>query len=197
MRTHASHAPTSARRRAGLAALALALAACGDPTESTAPEGGSGANGSPGGSSGNSGGVVPSSVVGAWRYGSISPTNFWNDHTGTYSGNAYGMSDHYAFERDGSFKEYSYIYTQSYGCRTQAWTEMSGTVRFGATTFSKTVTRGKFKVADSCAASRNYERAMTAAEAAERSKSYEYALRSDAAGKTYLQILDGRYDRAQ
>jgi hypothetical protein len=38
---------------------------------------------------------------------------------------------------------------------------------------------------------------MTQAEAIERSKSAPYAVRTDASGKTYLQILDGRYDRAQ
>ena len=140
---------------------------------------------------------VPSAVVGAWRYGAISPTNFWNDHTGVYSGNAYGMSDQYDFAADGTFREYVYIYTQSYGCRTQVWVEMQGRVQFDATTFTKRVTTGRFKTSDSCAASRNFDRAMTAAEANERSKSATYAVRADGSGKTYLEILDARYDRAQ
>jgi hypothetical protein len=141
--------------------------------------------------------TVPSAVVGAWRYGAISPTNFWNDHTGVYSGNAYGMSDQYEFAADGTFTEYVYIYTQSYGCRTQVWVEMRGRVQFDETSFTKRVASGRFKTADTCAASRNFDRAMTQAEAIERSKSATYAVRADASGKTYLQILDGRYDRAQ
>ena len=187
-----AHSPSPALRvRRAAAALAVTLlAACSESADATAPDGAPDA-GDP------SGGAVPSAVVGAWRYGSISPTNFWNDHTGTYAGNAYGMSDHYVFEANGKFKEYVYIYTQSYGCRTQAWVEMEGTVSFDASTFTKQVARGRFKVADSCAASRNYDRAMTSAEARERSKSHEYAIRTDASGRSYLQILDGRYDRAQ
>jgi hypothetical protein len=141
--------------------------------------------------------TVPSAVLGAWRYGAISPTNFWNDHTGVYAGNAYGMSDQYEFAADGTFTEYVYIYTQSYGCRTQAWVEMQGRVEFDETSFTKRVVSGRFKTADTCASSRNFDRPMTPAEAIERSKSAPYVVRTDASGKTYLQILDGRYDRAQ
>ena len=142
-------------------------------------------------------GTIPSAVIGAWRYGAISPTNFWNDHTGVYSGNAYGMSDQYEFAADGTFKEYVYIYTQSYGCRTQVWVEMQGRVQFDETTFTKRVASGRFKTTDTCAASRNFDRAMTESEAVERSKRAAYAVRADASGKSYLQILDARYDRAQ
>ncbi len=57
------------------------------------------------------------------------------------------------------------------------------------------IARGRFKSADSCAGSRNFDRAMTEGERRERSKTRAYSLRSDASG-AYLQILDGRYDRA-
>jgi hypothetical protein len=71
------------------------------------------------------------------------------------------MSDQYDFAADGTFREYVYIYTQSYGCRTQVWVEMQGRVQFDATTFTKRVTAGRFKTSDTCAASRNFDRAMT------------------------------------
>jgi hypothetical protein len=181
--------PAPARlARAAAALTALLAAAC---VEVTGPDDGTGSTGGP-----DAGGSVPSEIVGEWRWGSISPTNFWNDHTGVYSGNAYGMSDHYVFNRNGTFKEYVYIYTQSYGCRTQVWVEMGGTVEFGGSSFAKTVTSGRFKTTDTCASSRNMDRSMTEAERRERSKSHDFALRTDNAGKRYIEILEARYDRA-
>ena len=196
MRTPATLPTRPARRAAAALATLCALAAC-DAASATAPDEGPGDSGNAGDPGTPGSGGVPSALVGGWRSGSVSPTNFWNDHTGVYSGNAYGMSDHYEFARNGTYKEYVYLYTQSYGCRTQVWVEMEGTVRFDATSFTTTVARGRFKASDTCAASRYYDRAMTAAEARERSKRSEYAVRSDEAGKTYLEILDGRYQRVQ
>ncbi len=173
-------------RRLAPAALTSLAAGCA-VEDATGPDGG--------GTDGGTGGSVPAALVGSWRYGVISPTNFWNDHTGVFSGNAYGMSDHYVFNRNGTFKEYTYIYTQSYGCRTQVWVEMNGGVDFDDATFTTEVTGGRFKVSDSCSSSRNYDRAMTDAERRERSKTRPYAARTDGSGATYLEILDGRYDR--
>jgi hypothetical protein len=186
MRPSSRRPALRALRAATLASL-LAAAACVDVT---APDGGDGGGSTPGS------GSLPAALAGAWRWGSISPTNFWNDHTGTFSGNAYGMSDHYVFRRDGTFTEYVYIYTQSYGCRTQVWVEMAGAVRADDETFTTEIARGRFKSTDTCAASRNFDRAMTESERRERSKTRAYALRTDASGVAYLQILDGRYDRA-
>ncbi len=183
----------AARRRAATRAACLATclaAACSGGSDATGPD-----DGPSGGGSGS--GSVPAEMAGEWRYGSISPTNFWDDHTGVYSGNAYGFSDHYAFSRNGTFKEYLYIYTQSYNCRTQAWVEMSGTARFADGVFTTEVTSGRFKTRDSCASSRNFDRAMTASERRERSKSHVYQMRTDSRGVRYLEILDGRYDRVR
>jgi hypothetical protein len=183
---------TNTRRRAAtaLAALfAVSLAAC-TVADATSPDDG-------GTDIPASGGTVPASVVGGWRYGSVSPTTFWDDHTGLYSGSAYGMSDQYEFAANGTFKEYIYIYTQSYGCKIQAWVEMQGTVNFDASQFTTRVTSGRFRTIDTCASSNNKDRAMSSSEAAERSKTNAYVLKADASGKTYMQILDGRYDRAQ
>lgn len=181
---------STASRRAPTAAaavlLAITLSAC-TIDEATGPDD---AEAPP------SGGTVPAAVVGGWRYGSVSPTNFWDDHTGLYSGNAYGFSDQYVFAANGTFKEYVYVYTQSYGCRIQAWVEMEGRVDFDAAQFTTKLTAGHFKTIDTCASSNNKDRDMTASERAERSKTHGYALKADASGTTYLQILDGRYDRA-
>lgn len=188
----------SAARRVALVAL-CATAACSaaDAADIAGPDGGGGTPG------GNPGGgnppatAVPAELLGSWRYGSISPTNFWNDHTGVYSGNAYGMSDHYTFERDGSYTEFAYIYTQSYGCRTQVWTSIEGKVTVADGAFTEYPTKGRYKVADTCAASRNYERAMTAQEIRDRQgRTRQFQLRAEG-GRTFLQILDGRYDRVQ
>ena len=179
-------APLSARAAAGAALAALCIA-CVDPT---APDAGNADGGStpPAGS-------VPAALVGNWRYGSVSPTNFWDDHSGVYAGNAYGFSDIYAFNRDGTFKENVYIYTQSYGCKTQAWVEMSGTVTFDAAAFTLHVAKGRFKTTSPCSASQNFDRDMTESERTERSKTTTYSLQTGA-GAPYLMILDGRYDRA-
>lgn len=195
MPTPRASRPLRAARPAATLLAALVLGAC-SVTDATAPdEGGSDAGG------GGATGRAPSELVGEWRYGSVSPTNFWNDHTGVYSGNAYGFSDHYVFRRDGTYTEYVYIYTQAYNCRTQVWVEMGGTMRYdgegGSGTFTNTVTRGRFKTSDSCASSRNVDRAMTTAEMRERSnKTHVWNLRTDANGRRWMQILDGRYERA-
>lgn len=181
------------RRITALAACALTAltTACTVAEETTGPDA------TPATGSGPVTGSVPAEFVGGWRYGSVSPTNFWDDHTGVYSGNAYGMSNQYIFGRDGSFKEYIYIYTQSYGCQMQAWVEMSGAVRFDDASFTTQVTGGRFKTIDTCASSHNKDRAMTDAERRERSGASGYAARTDAAGRAYLEILEARFDRVQ
>ncbi|GJG86089.1 hypothetical protein tb265_12700 [Gemmatimonadetes bacterium T265] len=177
----------AARAAASAAALAaLFAAACADATGPKAADGGSG----------SADASVPAAIVGSWRYGSVSPSNFWDDHTDVYSGNAYGISDQYVFNRDGTYKEYLYVYTQTYGCRTQAWVEMSGPVHFTDGSFTTQVADGHFKTIDPCAPSHNKDRPMTDDERNERGKTQTYALRTDDAGKTYLAILDGRYDPA-
>ena len=177
-------------RRAWAGALALCLttvmAACGSDS-STGPGGDSndGPGGNPGGTPGTE---VPSELAGAWRYGSISPTNFWDDHTGQYMGNAYGFGDFLSFERSGRYTRLVYIYTNSYGCQTQVWTQMEGTVRVDGFTFALYPTKGRYKVADNCAASRNYERPMTGDELAEKQGDLYNFTFANENGRSYLMI---------
>jgi hypothetical protein len=141
-----------ARRLAAVALLSLSTlaAACGGSDSATGPSIGDTPRSE-----------VPEELVGDWLYGSISPTNFWNDHTGQYAGNAYGFSDYWQLDEDGSFQRYIYIYTQNYGCRTQVWTHMQGTVVVSSGSLAAYPQRGDYKVADTCVSRNNYRRAMT------------------------------------
>lgn len=133
---------------------------------------------------------VPADLVGDWLYGTISPTNFWDDHTGQYEGSAYGISDYYRFDGDGTFEEYTYLYTQSYGCRTQAWTRMEGTVAFDGATFTKYAGAGRYRAADNCIAAYNFERDMKPEEVAQhQGQVYDWGLEADpASGDVVLWI---------
>lgn len=153
----AARASSAFVRRLALVCGAALLAACGGSDAVTGPGGG-----------GTPRSDLPEGLVGRWRYGVVSSTNFWNDHTGVYAGNAYGISDYYDFAANGTYKRLTYIYTNSYGCQTQVWTEMQGTLTADDERFTLYPTQGRYKVADNCAASRNYTRPMTAAELTER-----------------------------
>jgi hypothetical protein len=131
---------------------------------------------------------VPDVLVGRWMYGSISPTNFWNDHTGQYAGNAYGFADHITFQENGTYTRLVYIYTQNYGCRTQVWTQMQGTVTVDGETFTLYPGVGRYKAADTCIARYNFDRAMTRAELAEKQgDGYDWFFQTES-GRTYLMV---------
>lgn len=143
-------------RRVAAAAATLLVAACSGGDAISGPDGGQTPRGD-----------LPVALVGDWAYGSISPSNFWNDHTGTFGGNAYGFADYLDLDHDGDFTRLIYIYTNSYGCQTQVWTQMKGTMTADQSTFTLYATEGQYKVADSCDASRNYSRPMNADEVAQ------------------------------
>jgi hypothetical protein len=130
---------------------------------------------------------VPSQLAGNWMYGSISPTNFWDDHTGQYSGNAYGFSDYVILSGNGTYERYIYIYTQYYSCRTQAYTVHRGTVTVSASAIAYYPQRGKYKVTDTCVSSRNYERNMTSEEVHDaQGESWDWELGTGSNGQTVL-----------
>jgi hypothetical protein len=142
-----------ARRYSVIAAMAVVAAACGDKNatgpedEPTTPVT-----------------SVPSQLAGEWMYGTISPTNFWNDHSGQYSGNAYGIGVFLDFKPNGRFTQLIYIYTQQYNCRTQTWTQMEGTVTVSGSQISFYPTKGNYKASDNCVSSHNFQRPMKASE---------------------------------
>lgn len=105
--------------------------------------------------------LVPDELAGEWVYGTISPTNFWDDHTGQYVGNAYGIGVILDLEPNGRYSQMVYIYTQAYSCRTQVWTHMEGTVTVNGSALTFYPHKGNYKAADTCIAKNNFQRAMT------------------------------------
>lgn len=142
-----------ARRWAALAVMGIAAAACGGSDKATGPD-----------NPGTPVSDVPTDLSGEWVYGTISPTNFWNDHTGQYSGNAYGIGVWLDLKPNGHYTQLVYIYTQSYNCRTQTWTEMEGTVVVNGSQISFYPWNGQYKASDNCIASHNFQRSMTSSE---------------------------------
>lgn len=183
---------------AALALFALLASACsggdstgpngdgtGSPVENPGDNGGSGDNG------GDNGGTqVPAELVGKWMHGTISPTNFWDDHTGQYMGNAYGMADYVTFGKDGRYEEFVYLYSQMYNCRTQIWTSKQGTVSVNGDEITFHLKKGKYQVADTCSQRNNYSRPMTADEVEKgdnKTWSWKFAP-NEYSGDTYLYL---------
>lgn len=109
---------------------------------------------------------VPDQLSGEWVYGNISPTNFWNDHTGQYSGNAYGIGVILDLKPNGRYTQMVYIYTQQYACSMQTWTHTEGTVTVNGGQISFYPHKGNYKAADTCIGKNNFQRAMTGDEIA-------------------------------
>jgi hypothetical protein len=146
-------------RFAGVAlTLTALLGACGGE-DSAGPGGGTGGDLGEG-----TGAAIPAELVGQWSYGSISPTNFWNEHTGQYAGNAYGVGAWFTFRSRGAYEQFIYQYTQNYGCQTQVWTRIRGNMEVQDDVLTFNPTSGEYKVADNCVASHNYRRDMTGQE---------------------------------
>lgn len=161
--------------------LILTLAACG---------GSDGFGPGTGGADPGPGGYVPDELVGSWKYGVISPTNFWDDHTGQYSGNAYGIGAWFTFKANGTYEELVYIYSQQYSCRLQTWTAIKGKMDTDGNLIRLYPTSGNYKVSDTCTSSNNYTRSMTGAELADKQGEtwdWQFAV-NELDGKTYLYL---------
>jgi hypothetical protein len=169
-----------------LAAAAALSAACADAS-ATGPDGSSG---SPDGSGSGSGGNVPSSIVGSWKAGTISSLGFWDTHTGDYLGTAGGIAIFFKFQPNGGYTMQLYVMTRSYGCVTEAWTQLQGTVTFdGDGTFVTHPTVGRYKASDNCIARNNFDRAATSAELDGQRLTHYWSFEvNQTDGKTYLMI---------
>lgn len=98
------------------------------------------------------------------------------------------MSDNFRFIRGGAYTRLVYIYTDSYRCETQVWTDMDGTMTADRSSFVFHPTLGRYKVADTCAASRNYTRSITRSELEDRQgEVYEWPLTQNGGG-TYFAL---------
>jgi hypothetical protein len=133
----------------------------------------------------------PSELEGDWRFGTISFTNFFGDQ-GQYIGNAGGVAVSFDFNKDGTFRQQVYINQRNYNCVTQAWTEMTGTTTFDATTFKTHVTKGRYKASDTCNSSFNFDRSMSGDERDSNSRTYTWKFGKNEGNsedtKTYLMI---------
>lgn len=170
--------PEALKRRArtwgALVMMSVAIAACGDKN-ATGPD-----------DSGTPVTPVPSTLSGEWVYGNISPTNFWNDHTGQYAGNAYGIGVFLDLKPNGRFTQMVYIYTQQYNCATQTWTHMEGTVTVNGSQISFYPTKGNYKASDTCIASHNFQRPMSSSElSAEQGETWAWEI-DDSSGQPKL-----------
>lgn len=106
-------------------------------------------------------GMVLPEVVGQWKWGSISPTSFWDTTTGKYAGNARSMGSFFDFKPDGTYSQMIYIATYQYGWSVQVWTYHEGTVTFERDgTFTLHPAKGRYKGADNRVAKNNFDRPM-------------------------------------
>ena len=131
---------------------------------------------------------TPAGAVGEWRWGTINPTWLENKYTGAYEGHAGGTSVYFAFTKDGRFKRFVYIETNSYGWRTQVMTSTEGTVEFGKDTFRIKTEAGKYKSISNRVARHNFDRPMTDEEREKDSKTI-YSWRSETDPQTNKPIL--------
>ena len=134
--------------------------------------------------------VVPAEVVGEWRWGTINPAWFENKYTGAYEGHAGGVSAYFVFTKDGRFKRFVYVETNSYGWKTQTMTTTEGTVQFGKDTFRMKVDSGRYKSISNRVERHNFDRPMTDEERAKDEKTiYHWRAETDPqTGKPILRI---------
>lgn len=137
-----------------LAALLIGALACGKTgSDITAPDDG---GPTPGGSG------MPSEIVGSWYVGSVSPTNYHNTSTGSWS-NAGGEGMFYTLKANGKF-EFGYeIYSTVYGCTITAMFWKTGTVTMDAASHVITLhpSEATLHSTDTCSASGNYDKAIS------------------------------------
>ncbi|WP_224998495.1 hypothetical protein [Cesiribacter sp. SM1] len=132
------------------------------------------------------GGHVPGEVVGKWMWGSFSYSNFWS-YDGQYAGKPWEQALVLVFKANGEFEEYVINATTSYNCKTEAFTFLKGAVDFNEAegTFTLTPTEGNYRGFYSCTPGSNFNRAATAQELQELTKSYYYT-KMVKEGKTYF-----------
>jgi len=145
---------------------------------------------------------APQSLVGDWKYGVSSFTNFWGDQ-GQYYGNAGGVSVFFTFQADGHYKQQVYVNQRNYSCLTETWTESTGTATFDSSSFTIYPTVGRYKASDNCVDRNNFDRAMTDQERQDFVKTFLWKFDVNPNdGKTYLMVGFDQdtwsyFDRAQ
>lgn len=126
----------------------------------------------------------PSSLLGSWRWTTISASNYYNPTTGQITDNAGGMSAGFTFNKNGTYKFNFYVRRRTYGLISESWTMEEGKVTFGKDTFTLQPTRGHYKGTGST----HVDRPMTAAERKRRSYVWRWEMRD---GKKVLLMGPG------
>jgi hypothetical protein len=107
----------------GATALALCLtlvAACGSGDKAAGP-GGDGDPNTPRT-------AVPDELVGQWYSGDVSPTDYYDPNTGSWSGSGYGEGLMYTFTRDGRYEFAFQLTSRLYDCYTLTQFYVRGTM---------------------------------------------------------------------
>jgi hypothetical protein len=132
LRQRSSRAAMRCARTIGTATLALCIAllpACGSGDGPSGP-----------GDDGNSPRTaVPDELVGQWYSGNVSPTDYYNPNTGSWSGAGYGEGVLYKFTRDGHYEFAFQLTSRLYDCYTLTQSPPSGSS--AATAVGATATR--------------------------------------------------------
>ncbi|MEK6481983.1 hypothetical protein WJR50_30865 [Catalinimonas sp. 4WD22] len=133
---------------------------------------------------------VPNELTNAiWQVGSISFGNFWGDQ-GEYVGAGHDGAIRYYFKEDGTYELYSYISVRSYNCLTQSYTYVKGTVEVKGDKITFHPIEGKYKGADNCVSSYNFERPVKEDEKENFAKTYQWEVSEGNDGEDHLYMLE-------
>lgn len=132
--------------------------------------------------------ATPQEMVGGWRFGIGSFTNFWGNQ-GQYYGSGGGTSVYWYFESDGDYKQQVYINRRNSGCLIETWTETVGTTTFNGNKFTIYPVTGRYKAADTCIDKNNFDRPMTAQERKDFVKTFLWKFETNPDdGKLYMMV---------
>lgn len=133
---------------------------------------------------------VPTALTDAiWQVGSISFGNFWDDQ-GQYVGAGHDGAIRYYFKEDGSYELYSYLSVRSYNCLSQSYTYVKGTVEVKGDQLIFHPVEGKYKGADNCVSSHNFERPIREDEKVNFAKTYQWEVSASNDGEKHLYMLE-------
>jgi hypothetical protein len=132
--------------------------------------------------------ATPQEMVGAWKLGAASFTNFWGNQN-QYFGTEGGTSVYWNFESDGDYKQQVYINRRKDGCLIETWTETVGTTTFDGNRFTIYPGTGRYKAADTCIDRNNFDRPMTDQERRDFVKTFLWKFETDPQdGKLYMMV---------
>jgi hypothetical protein len=174
-------------RLAAVAALAVSLAGA------TACSSGDGALGPASGDDNDFGdgprSEVPNELVGTWYTGGVSPTQFYNPHTGSFGSPGYGNGLFYTFTPDGGFVKGFQLSSSLYGCGTITLVYIRGTVTVDESSFDIHPSSGEMLEQNTC--SNTSEERPIDLEAEAETLAYEVGVDESGDPVLYVETSDG------